>query len=77
MLVVVADAEEFFLVLEIVLEDEADGPGCGQPVEQRCVIRLNCETGVSNAVMIFLVERCHGHLQILKNFEKIQHTHEL
>ena len=27
--------------------------------------------------MIFLAERCHGQLQVLKNFENVEDAHEL
>jgi hypothetical protein len=36
-----------------------------------------CQDSGSELILILLAERCHGLLQVIKNFEKAQHTHQL
>ena len=36
-----------------------------------------CQDSGSELILILLAERRHGLLQVVKNFEKAQHTHQL
>jgi hypothetical protein len=38
---------------------------------------MNWRPRIRTALMIFLVERCHGQLQVFKNVEKVEHAHQL